>query len=123
VRVTLNNTLQQKGNKSKPTTVTDPAYLSAKGSMEETFEDVLRLEPHPSLHKWKSVSNIPIGELDDCIKGMEQNAYKLNHPLSTAEISALTTACTIFRVAKAKFKTVTRSRQTKGEQKKCKGIV
>ena len=43
----------------------------------------------PSLFKWRSVSNIPIGELETDIDSMKANASKLQSPLSPDETTDL----------------------------------
>jgi hypothetical protein len=37
----MNNALQAIGNKNKAQTISDPAYLEARDSMEADFEDIL----------------------------------------------------------------------------------
>ena len=95
----MNNALQKIGNKYKSRTITDPAYFSAKESMEEKFKAVLVLKPHASLFQWTNVSNIPTGLLDDTIKNMKKNAQQLQHPPSSDDISILTKACHCFKAA------------------------
>ena len=118
--LTLDTTLQAVGNTNKPMTIDDPAYLSKKTSMEKTFQAVRALNPPLSLFKWKTVSNIPVGELDDTINSIEDNAYELHPAPSAAWISALINACTTFKVARAAYIGFHRSRQNKGLQKKRK---
>jgi hypothetical protein len=89
----MNNALQAIGNKHKARIVTDPAFFSARESMEENFKAVLVLKPHASLFQWTSVSNIPAGLLDDAIKNMSKNAQQLQHPPSSDDISTLTKGC------------------------------
>jgi hypothetical protein len=101
-------------------TINHPDYLSKKRSMEQTFQVILALDPPPSLFKWKTVSNIPVGELDDTINSIRDNAYELHPAPSAAWISALITACTAFKVARAAYRAFHRSRQNKGLQKKRK---
>jgi hypothetical protein len=117
-RLTLHNTAQSAGNTSKPMTITDPVYLGRKESMEKTFAAVRALDPPSSLFKWKTVSNLPAGELDDAIENMEHNAYKMHPTPQAAWISELIIACTAFRVARAAFRAFQKSRGTKGLQKK-----
>ena len=101
-------------------TITDPVYLSRKDSMEKTFAAVRALDPPSSLFKWKTVSNLPAGELDDTIKNMKHNAYLLHPKPEAAWISELIIACTAFQVARAAYWSLTKYRATKGLQKKRK---
>ena len=103
----MNNALQKIGNKNKAQTITDPAYLEAKDSMEAAFKDILILKPHATLFEWSSVSNIPLKSLENAIKNISKNAKRLQYPPSPEQISALTEACRIFLAA---YKTCTRIR-------------
>jgi hypothetical protein len=77
--------------------------------MEETFTVIRALDPPPSLFKWRTVSNLPAGELDDAIKNMKHNASKLHPKPEAAWIQELIIACTAFKVAAAAYSAYRRS--------------
>jgi hypothetical protein len=119
----MNNAVQAIGNKHEARTVTDPAFFSAKESMEEKFKAVLVLKPHASLFQWTSVSNIPAGLLDDAIKNMSKNAQQLQHPPSSDDISTLTKACRSFKAAQAAYSNAKRNENVCKKIRFCMGML
>jgi hypothetical protein len=97
----MNNhsTLQRIGNKNKPRTITDTSYLTATKDAAAAFQAILILEPDATLFQWTSISNIPMGSLDNAINLMSNNALRLQYPPSPQYVSDLTEACRKFRAA------------------------
>ena len=71
--------------------------------VKTTFQDVLDLQPPPSLFPWTSVSNIPAKLLPKAIDKLKENASKLKPPLSSDKISDLKWACITFRDACSQY--------------------
>jgi len=101
------NNAQRIGNKNKAASITDPAYLSAKKSMEETFKAVLFLKPDATLFPWTSVSKIMAGPLEDAINNIKINAKRLPTPPSPETISTLIAASRSFQQARKAYRNKT----------------
>ena len=97
----MNNlsTLQQIGNKNKPRTITEKSYVKATEDAAIAFQAIRDLEPDVTVFEWRSISNIPMGALEDAINRISKNALRLASPPSPRYISALTEACRIFLAA------------------------
>jgi hypothetical protein len=97
----MNNlsTVQQIGNKNKPQTITDTSYLTATKDAAAAFQAILILEPDTTLFQWTSISNIPMGSLENAINRISNNALRLQNPPSPKYISVLTEACRKFLAA------------------------
>ena len=99
-------TLQIRGNTSKTATIDSPEYVATKDLMKATFQDVLDLQPHPSLFPWKRVSHTPAKRLQKAINKMKESDCELKPPLSSVQISLLQQACITFRDARSNYQHV-----------------